>query len=478
MLNEKQKLVYNLVTSLNFKHLLVTGFGGVGKSYVLSWAILNLCRSNPTTNIAVVCPTRLAKDVFQSKFEKFLVEGEKLADYKVRFKTCASILQKVPFENEFLDVTFGKGKGDKLNKYDLIVVDESSMVPSYDIDLFLTHNRVIFSGDPLQLAPVKAPMSEIFTKDYPGVQHIELTQQMRSQGDVERLAAETRNSVQYPDSSSDNIFVHSSFETILDQFINDLKNAKGDDKLQYAFLTPTNKRVDQVSKRIIEDVFDGEYIREGNFLRLDQTFQFLSNGELLQIEKVFHFPNHSMWYVPHTQVEIKSIKGGRTLRLNIAENSAQLNQYLAQLKSTLKACRTVDTQLGKRLAAECRYRLRIIKSSFADVSVPFVSTIHRSQGQSIENVYVDTAGIHNSRGGNKRRLSYVAYSRSSHNLHTIKVNCAQEKIKYADLKEEFYERFPNSDLMEIRNKARVDNPGSYQGMKGLRQLLMEVLGKK
>ena len=67
--------------------------------------------------------------------------------------------------------------------------------------------------------------------------------------------------------------------------------------------------------------------------------------------------------------------------------------------------------------------IQLIKKSyeFTLVGSPYASTVHKSQGRSIDNVFLDTVDISKYGRDNTRALLYVGCSRSRTHLETIKI---------------------------------------------------------
>lgn len=173
------------------------GFAGTGKTTTITKLIHYLLTKNYISSIVFTAPTNKAVNVIKSKFRndldnliqtKFntkIVSDESLDDildkleekgYRINFLTIHKLLN---YQNDF-DVegerVFIKGDKASLDNYDLVIVDESSMIPFQIImHLFEEANKnnilskktpkILFLGDPAQLPPVNEDISVIFAKN-------------------------------------------------------------------------------------------------------------------------------------------------------------------------------------------------------------------------------------------------------------------------------------------------------------------------
>jgi len=179
------------------------GFAGTGKTTLVIELVYFLLKNNYLTSIVLTAPTNKAVNIMKAKFRyelKRLVE-EKIDEYdantnfddnldklqnigiRVDFITIHKLLN---YQNEF-DIegnrVFVKGKNSNILKYDLVIIDECSMI-QLDIisNIFDDLNKeikkqsktnmakqlpkVVFVGDPAQLPPVSEDVSAIFGLEF------------------------------------------------------------------------------------------------------------------------------------------------------------------------------------------------------------------------------------------------------------------------------------------------------------------------
>ena len=155
------------------KYTVVSGYAGTGKSTLVKFAIAALD----------VDPDRVAYATFTGKAAEVL---------RKKGNDGAMTLHRLLYDH------FPKPGGGYVRKrkgridYDIVVVDEVSMVPKSMIDLLLTHHvYVLFLGDPFQLPQIdKEEVHDLL--EHP---HIFLDEVMRqaAESEIIRLSMDIRN---------------------------------------------------------------------------------------------------------------------------------------------------------------------------------------------------------------------------------------------------------------------------------------------
>ena len=168
------------------------GYAGTGKTTMVVQLVTNLVKNGFVKRIAIVAPTNKALSVIKTKFnpqlriiidklnfttndESFdlILEYLKTKNIILDFITIHRLLQlKVDYDDSG-DIIYVNSKKTLINDYELIIVDESSMVSISMIDHILhdsinnnKETKIIFSGDPGQLPPINEKISSIFLKNY------------------------------------------------------------------------------------------------------------------------------------------------------------------------------------------------------------------------------------------------------------------------------------------------------------------------
>lgn len=162
------------------------GYAGTGKTTTIIEFIFVLLKYNLINNLALTAPTNKATDIIKAKFKRHidylcnepLSFDEKIAWINKHKKINIQIItihKLLNYNNDFniegSKVFVKKGKSN-ISNYDLVIIDECSMIPAGIInDIFeeIRKNKnitkTIFIGDPAQLPPVNEKNSLIFEKN-------------------------------------------------------------------------------------------------------------------------------------------------------------------------------------------------------------------------------------------------------------------------------------------------------------------------
>ena len=165
------------------------GYAGTGKTTIMIEVIFYFLINNCIKSIAFSAPTNKAVNIMKSKMKKYIdklynklsMNGD-ITDFdgKIEFIKLMSKIdiqfmtlhKMLGYKNQYGDEgerRFVSLDKPSLNNYDIVVIDECSMLPM-DM-LLLIHmtskckNKIIFSGDPAQLPQVNEDMSYIFAND-------------------------------------------------------------------------------------------------------------------------------------------------------------------------------------------------------------------------------------------------------------------------------------------------------------------------
>jgi hypothetical protein len=135
------------------------GYAGTGKTTLISEVIAYLIKNKLIRCVALTAPTHQAVNVINSQVNK-LFDDKNTQD-------CCTIHKLLQYENEFNQdgsMKFVKGKKSLFNKYELIVIDETSMVGLILLNDILDEKKVkkLFVGDPAQLTPVNEKICPLF----------------------------------------------------------------------------------------------------------------------------------------------------------------------------------------------------------------------------------------------------------------------------------------------------------------------------
>lgn len=418
-LNEEQLEVYTKVVGGDFNKLLLMGEAGAGKTYVLTQALAQLHRMEK--RVLLCAPTHLARITLLNKMP------EDVKPY-IETKTVASLLGRFGFNTGDGRVGFSKPKADRLGGYDVIALDECSMIGKGEYDVLIESGaKIIFTGDFKQLPAIMQKGSGMMSD--PRVEKFNLVQQMRAPGVIHELAQLNRDDVHFPtESVSDShseVVVHSSKADMLQRMISDIiADERGPiAHPNYRFITHKNSVMYETGSFIRDMVIASEggdsasAITPGEYLLNYETCPAAYNGEVVRVLQVIRDggASHStMW--DSYKIEVEGSRGICFVNVIDPRKLAIADEYLQQRQELLKeANKRKAFDAAKGYFAEIQH----ISTYWTKAFYPFAMTTHKSQGQTIEHTYVDTESF--AKASNKRALLYVGLSRASVALHTVRV---------------------------------------------------------
>ena len=160
-----------------------------------------LIKNKYISSVVFTAPTNKALNVIKSKIRNYLIDinntlsNSKILNMNKDFEEILNILNMIGVKIEFLtihgllkfesdltdngDLIFVRNSGKNLiNKFDIVVIDECSMIPIKMIDVIISEitsmkknkntyvqiPKIIFAGDPAQLPPIFEDKSAIFIK--------------------------------------------------------------------------------------------------------------------------------------------------------------------------------------------------------------------------------------------------------------------------------------------------------------------------
>lgn len=427
-LNPGQQILYDKIVNQEFSKILVLGAGGVGKSAVLCAAMSQLAR-NGMTNMVLCAPTHLARLNIHSKLDKDV-------QHLIETVTVASLLLKFGIQRDDGTVQFTAGKIDKIDKYSVIALDECSMISEEDYTLFMQSKaKVIFLGDWSQLPPVMAKSAQGKADAHRKTGNLEvytLTQQMRQQGVIHAAAERNRKSAWFPEESvtgeaGESITVHGSdnemIETMISNILNDPRGY--DATYHHRYIAYKNDMVRKVGKRVRDKVL-------GNYFGFDtQSIPFIFseiimmrenkksigyNGELVTIRGVKKDPKPHKYPWTSYELTVAGSLGTGMIRAIDPSDHEIAASFMDKMQSQLRRHQIAgEVASASAVLAE----IKRIKSYWTGVQRPYAITTHKSQGSTIENVYLNTLSF--AQAPNRRALLYVGISRASRSLHTVRV---------------------------------------------------------
>ena len=186
--NDQQKGVKLLIEFLYNSKLVfgLYGYAGTGKTTTIIELLYMLLNMGLIKALAVTAPTNKATDIIRAKFKRYIdllcIEDlsfddkldwlKKNKNINIEIITIHKLLNyNNDFNSEGNRIFVKRGKSN-ISKYDIVIIDECSMIPSRIVnDIFdeirksKSMTKTIFIGDPAQLPPVNETNSIIFSNN-------------------------------------------------------------------------------------------------------------------------------------------------------------------------------------------------------------------------------------------------------------------------------------------------------------------------
>lgn len=415
------------------QHLTINGPAGTGKTTLTKFLINHLIRTGES-GIMLAAPTHQAKKVLT-----------KLAGMDA--STIHSLLKINPTTYEDA-TTFEQSDAPDLSDCRVLICDEVSM---YDRELFrilmasVPHwCTIIGLGDIAQIRPV-APNSNIpevsafFLNEK--FKQVSLTEVMRSNAPIIEVATEIRNGKWIRESLVDGQGVHDlvittggSVANFMQKYFSIVKTPE--DLFENRMLAFTNKSVNNLNNIIRKKLYqtqapfitDEVLVMQEPLIRT-HTFEGKSfsdvrfnNGEMvrilncqritkrLQIKGVQQEDVVSCWHL-----ELRALETDVVDSICVIEDQQQMNVFQHYLSSVAYEFKN-GNKTNKRPNWKGWWSLR---NQFHKVKALPCGTIHKSQGTSVDNVFLYTPCIHSADADLAQQLLYVGATRARNNVYFI-----------------------------------------------------------
>ncbi|WP_228007237.1 ATP-dependent RecD-like DNA helicase [Cyanobium sp. LEGE 06143] len=433
----------------------LSGYAGTGKTF-LSMAFLQLVEAQQLC-WTVVAPTHKAVGVLRHHLGRAALQP---TWYPSTIHRLLRLRLKRQGDRERCEET--EQTAAALEHLGLVLVDEASMVDStlLEISLRCAHpfgTRLVFVGDPAQLPPVGEPCSPVFSLGRAAA--AELTEVVRHQGPVLQLAQgirEQRLPARQPPALPP---VRTAVGEVallprqqwLEAAQDALRRSAATDNPDLArILCYTNRSLEQlvpIARRALHGamadqlpVLPGEVLitrsavmapacREGDEAAEEPDMVLGSNRELLVRDVTpercdlgeFGFSSADLGgglAVPVVDTLMAAVDSGdsqfnlRLLPPLGTAGRAAIEQVLATLR---QQARSADKQAGRALWR----RFFLLRDAFAALGPAAVLTVHRSQGSTFSEVFVDGDVFWPGDPLLRRQLLYVAVSRASQRVALV-----------------------------------------------------------
>lgn len=412
------------------RHITVNGPAGTGKTTLTRVLIDHLIKKG-VRGIQLAAPTHQAKKVLA-----------KLAGMEA--STIHALLKINPTTYE--DTTeFVQSDTPDLSECTVLICDEVSM---YDRKLFkilmssVPHNCTIIGlGDIAQIRPVspgetKSELSAFFFNE--NFTQVSLSEVMRSNAPIIKVATSIRNGGWISQELVDGQGVHNlniegrSVANFMGKYFEIVKDA--DMLFENRMLAFTNKSVDSLNaiirKKLYETtmpfikhevlVMQEPLIKTHSFEGKKFSETIFNNGELVRVidcKETISTLNLSgvglTEVIKVWNVEVRGVDSDAVALLQVIVNEQEMNKF--QNFMAVSAGKFKEDR-GKRPNWKGWWE---IKNRFKKVKPLPVGTIHKSQGSTVDSVFLYTPCIHRCDAELAQQLLYVGTTRARHNVYYI-----------------------------------------------------------
>jgi ATP-dependent exoDNAse (exonuclease V) alpha subunit len=396
------------------KLYLLTGYAGTGKTTLLQVFVQGLRDRGDDRPIVL--------SAFSNKATKVLAAMAAQWRLEIDAMTCCKLLGLRPVIDEESGkqvFAIDRQQASQIDRYRLVIVDECSMINQELWELLVNAvsnlyrgTQILFVGDPAQLPPVNEPESACFRQI---VHKSQLTEVVRYGGAIGVIAEDLRRNLD---------------RDRLPQFTNDTNAAKTEgcfvlprpawhDLLLRAFTSPayqrnpdqvralayTNRRVAELNQLIRRAIYGPNALRFVPDERLiavnpcleEEAIVLPTSGEC----EVLHIARGREGEWPLWILEVETDAGDfKTLR--VLHESGQ-GEFKARLDFLAKEKRWME--------------FWDLQQRFHQVDYAYSLTIHKSQGSTFQDVFVDVPSMAANRNVIERnQLCYVAFTRAAKRL--------------------------------------------------------------
>lgn len=292
----------------------------------------------------------------------------------------------------------------------IIFIDECSMIDSQLFNIINegTHKcKIVFVGDHNQLAPVTEKLSPVYKQNYP---MFELTEQMRT--NVPALQAVNQ---QLRDTVATGIFNPISEVPGIIEYLDDAAMQRMLD-IVFSNQTKGSRVLAYTNKRVVEF---NDYIRQKR--HLPDSFQ---AGEILVNNTAIKLGRGKSLSV-ESEVEIIKNRGPGAIEIEkntfldveYLDFTSHIDEMFAQVPVPTNRGHFNDlVRYYKRNKNWERYFY--LKQNFPDLRPRDAATVHKSQGSTYDNVFIDLGNISTCHQADQAaRMLYVAFSRARHKVY-------------------------------------------------------------
>ena len=459
--------IVDFIKNGGFDAMLVEGYAGTGKTFLMQRVIEFIKTCMPSTTIALTAPTNKAVHVLH-KNSPYASKTNIFEDYgqvseSIAYLTTHKLLGFKENITDSGEQLFVSEKGtDSIRHYAVVGVDEVSMLPDKIFRNIMDYKdkaKIIFMGDPLQIPPVGKKIAAIFTSRHGfKIGKCTLKEIMRQKGEhpVVDVAQNLR----------DNIFVATDPGGVIESIINGDRNGivvidkvkhrsrirpilkvlfKNDeyrkDPDYVKVIAYKNKTVAYINS-VVRDILYGKdkaayevgeriiaekplFARKDN-LNIGTTYSIKANSsdefevmKCVKVERVLeersrhHYPiKFKGWFWKLSVYDPKDSSRGILELFVIHQDSEE------DYKNLIK--KVVEGALSKKLYGGWNLYYSILKWS-DKISYSYAITAHKAQGSGYENVFLMEEDIMtNFNVYERNRILYTCYGRTIKKLYLLR----------------------------------------------------------
>jgi exodeoxyribonuclease-5 len=416
---QQWQVLQELEAFINSQHKLhlLTGYAGTGKTTLLQALIKRLRESGDRRPVVLTAHSNKATKVLSKMADRWKLD--------VDTSTCCKLLGLRPeIDTETGKQVFQPDRDgeNRFNRYRLVIVDEASMI-NEEMWLLLTdavsslyqHTQILFVGDIAQLPPIGEFESKVFSQIYT---RSDLTDVVRYGGSIGVLAESIRNQLHRRvlptiqtdanDTQTEGVFSvnASGWQQLL---LRAFKSQAYQQDADYVrVLAYTNKRVNALNTAIRLAIY-GE-----NAPRFVENERLIAHAPCLENDYIV-LQNSAECEVLEA---VEGTQGNWVVWMLSVLTDDDRYRTLTVLHEVSRFEYERKLQL---LAEEKRWReYWELKTLFHDVRYAYSLTVHKAQGSTFENVFVDARDLNINRKHQERnQLLYVAITRSSKRLFVL-----------------------------------------------------------
>ena len=427
MLNSQQEyLVECLLKFLdnpNERFFTVKGFAGTGKTFSIQ-RFLKLLPQNKY-RVCVTAPTNKAVSVL-TQF------GADMGLY-IPSKTTYSLLG-LALDSSTENRTCKRVSMGKLNHYDLVIIDECSMVGAHLAEILISavmrNQKVIFMGDPYQLNPVGEEVSNTFNVPLQAL----LDQPMRqSEGAILNLIRDVRqqciDGTPPPFANAEQDDNGDGLHICANNGLTDLAASQFSlstlelDIVENRFLAWRNSTVDAFNNKVrtrLHGKNPDAYIEGETISVLNPVYDHSADSE--QDSELLFYTDEEVLITKIEEGFLTDIGDPKQRKYPIWRLHVIGKTHMGVIVVRHKKSNGLYHRRLNELASEARtlnswVKFWQFKELFTEVKHVYGMTVHKSQGSTIPNTFLDADDLfYNENKAELNRLIYVGTSRASQNL--------------------------------------------------------------